>query len=132
MVWVAAGIRIVTGSGFYIQAITCLVLLMVSVELLPAMIQRLGVRKLRMKEITLRLMIPQPDEIQNTIATIEDHHIRVTHVRIKDLKDGSFAVTLRLRVNEKRQTEASHQEISLLHHTHNLGVRGKTYRLEKR
>ncbi|HLR80887.1 MAG TPA: MgtC/SapB family protein [Bacillota bacterium] len=125
IVWGAAGIGIATGAGFYIEAITGVVLLMVSVELLPAMIQRLGVRKLRMKEMTLRLMIPQRDEIQKTIATIEDHHIRVKHVRIKDLKDGSFGVTLRIRVNEKRRTEDIYQELSLLPHIHNLEISGK-------
>src|SRR5699024_3775024 len=66
IVWGVAGIGIATGAGFYIEAITGVVLLMVSVELLPAMIQRLGVRKLRMKEMTLRLMIPQRDEIQRS------------------------------------------------------------------
>lgn len=125
IVWGAAGIGIATGAGFYIEAIAGVILLMVSVELLPAMIHWLGFRKRSTKEMSARLIVTQRKEIQEVIAAIEEHHIRVKNVRIKVLQDNTFSVSLRIRVHENRRTEDMYDELSTIDQIHNLEMSGK-------
>lgn len=125
IVWGAAGIGIATGAGFYIEAIAGVILLMVSVELLPAMIHWLGFRKRSTKEMSVRLIVTQRKEIQEVIAAIEEHHIRVKNVRIKVLQDNTFSVSLRIRVHENRRTEDMYDELSTIDQIHNLEMSGK-------
>src|SRR5690625_960513 len=54
IVWGAAGIGIATGAGFYVEAVAVVALLLISVELIPLIIHRLGVKQLHLKEQYLR------------------------------------------------------------------------------
>src|SRR5699024_9143883 len=50
IVWGAAGIGVATGAGFYAEAITGVVLLLVSIEVIPVLIKCLKIKKLHITE----------------------------------------------------------------------------------
>src|SRR5699024_9153937 len=54
IVWGAAGIGVATGAGFYAEAITGVVLLLVSIEVIPVLIKRLTIKKLHLTEHTVQ------------------------------------------------------------------------------
>src|SRR5690625_3586309 len=51
IVWGAAGIGIATGAGFYIEAVAGVTLILVSVEIVPLMIKKIGVKEFHQKEL---------------------------------------------------------------------------------
>src|SRR5699024_931801 len=55
IVWGAAGIGVATGAGFYAEAITGVVLLLVSIEVIPVLIKRLTIKKLHLTEHTVQI-----------------------------------------------------------------------------
>lgn len=112
MIWGAAGIGIATGAGFYVEAIAGVSLLLISVELIPTLIKRMGIRSLRSKELSLRVNLENRENIEGVIATIEKMDIEVKNTRIKDLKEGSYLIALTIRVNYEKRTSEVYQTIS--------------------
>ncbi|MCI1589939.1 MULTISPECIES: MgtC/SapB family protein [Heyndrickxia] len=104
MVWGAAGIGIATGAGFYFEAIAGVILLIISVELIPGLIRILGVKRLRSKELRVRLTLKKQEDIASVLKNIQEKNIKIEHIRIKDLQDQSYLVDLKVMVSYKLTT----------------------------
>ncbi|MBU5213054.1 MgtC/SapB family protein [Heyndrickxia oleronia] len=104
LVWGAAGIGIATGAGFYFEAIAGVILLIISVELIPGLIRILGVKRLRSKELRVRLTLKKQEDIASVLKNIQEKNIKIEHIRIKDLQDQSYLVDLKVMVSYKQTT----------------------------
>ncbi|OCA84570.1 MgtC/SapB transporter [Bacillus sp. FJAT-27225] len=122
MVWGAAGIGIACGAGFYIEAIIGVVLIIISVELIPNVINLLGFWKLNSKELSLKIILRDRAFIGEVIRKIEEDHIKIEHVRIKDLRDGSFLIDLKLKANHRLSAPEIYNEISNIEHIHSTEI----------
>ncbi|RHW31172.1 MgtC/SapB family protein [Neobacillus notoginsengisoli] len=124
MVWGAAGIGIACGAGFYIEAIMGVVLIIISVELIPNVVGLLGFWKFSSKEFTLKVILKDRAFIGEVIRKIEEDHIKIENVRIKDLLDGSFLVDLKVRASHKMSTSEIYDEISKINHIYSTEIAG--------
>jgi len=104
LIWGAAGIGIAVGAGFYIEAITGVILLIISVEIIPIIVSLIGPRQLREKEIRLQLKIKNKKDISEVMHALKTEKIIIRNIRIKDLEDGEHFVQLLITVNYKRKT----------------------------
>lgn len=102
IIWGAAGIGIAVGAGFFIEAISGLVLLILSVELIPYLFTFIGPRRLREKELILRLKIPYGQNATSIIEQIILKDIRVKNIRIKDLEGELVLLQASIHVSNKR------------------------------
>ncbi|CEG25950.1 MgtC/SapB family protein [Bacillus sp. B-jedd] len=124
MVWGAAGIGIACGAGFYIEAIMGVVLIILSVELIPNFISMLGFWKLSSKELALKVTLKDRAYIGEVIRKIEEDHIKIENIRIKDLRDGSFLIDLKVRASRRMSTPAIYDEISKIDHIQSTEIAG--------
>src|SRR5690625_5965859 len=90
LVWGAAGIGIATGAGFYIEATVGVIFLLISVKMIPLIIDRIGVRKLHIIELYLRIKVGTREDITDIIKEIEKRVIHVDNIRIdrKSVEEG--------------------------------------------
>ncbi|MCM3004383.1 MgtC/SapB family protein [Priestia koreensis] len=102
IIWGAAGIGIAVGAGFFIEAISGLVLLILSVELIPYLFTFIGPRRLREKELILRLKISYDQNATSIIEQIILKDIRVKNIRIKDLEGELVLLQASIHVSNKR------------------------------
>lgn len=114
IVWGAAGIGIATGAGFYIEAIIGVALLLFSVELIPLIIHKLGVKKLHLTEQYLRVILSDRRDIEGVISQVEKCVVEVKNIRIKDLKNEEYLLVLLLMVEDERTTTDVYSEIAAL------------------
>jgi putative Mg2+ transporter-C (MgtC) family protein len=112
IIWGAAGIGIAVGSGFYTEAIAGVILLMISVEFVPFILKTIGPKQLRQKEIMLKLMIHNKDDIAKVMSQIKKDEITVKNIRIKDLEENRHSVYLRITVDKKRKTTDVYYTVS--------------------
>src|SRR5690625_2698268 len=84
IIWGAAGLGIAVGAGFYIEAITGVILLLFSVELIPLITVKLGLKKLHNKDVIIKVSIGKQENIEWIMDLLIKEDIRVTHTRIKD------------------------------------------------
>jgi putative Mg2+ transporter-C (MgtC) family protein len=124
IVWGAAGIGIATGAGFYIEAVAGVVLLLVSVELVPAIISKIGVKEFQQKELYVRLTITDRKDIDEVIHKVEDSfHEKVDNIRIKDKADNTYLVILLVRVDNDQTISQVYREVSLIDNIKNIEIR---------
>lgn len=124
MIWGAAGIGIATGAGFYIEAIAGVSLLIISVELIPSLIERMGIRSLRSKELSIRVHLENRENIEAVIAAIAKLEMEVKNTRIKDLKEGAYLIVLNVRVNFERNTAEVYRTVTEIDEISNVEVNG--------
>lgn len=114
IIWGAAGIGIGVGAGFYLESIAGMILLIISVEFIPATLKVIGPRQLREKEIMLKLMIHKKEDIEKVMAKIREDKISVKNIRIKDLEENRHSVHLKITVDQKRKTTDVYYTVSNL------------------
>ena len=112
LIWGAAGIGIAVGAGFYAESVTAVLLLIISVEFLPALMAVIGPRQLKEKEMTLEIIVGKKDFIEPIIQNIRDQKISVYRVRIRDLKDGGSAIRLSAGIHHKSKSTDLYHRIS--------------------
>lgn len=127
MIWSASGLGIAAGAGFYVEAFVAVVLIIISVELLPAFIKRIGPRSLREKEIKLEITIRKEDNrVVEVIDGIKSQNIKIKYIKIRDIpasksnQDESHQVQLVILVDKNRYTAEVYHEIKQIPHI--LGV----------
>lgn len=103
MIWGAAGIGVAVGAGFYFEAIAGVVLILISVELIPPLMNFIGPKQLRQKEIMLQLIVSDKDNISLITKKIKEQDIDIQNIRIKS-SGNSLIVQLIIAVHYQRLT----------------------------
>jgi len=85
MIWGAGAIGIAVGAGFYIEATICVLIVLVGIELLPPLLSKIGPKRLRMKEVYLKVLISETGDIKSLITFLTSEEIVVESFRIKDI-----------------------------------------------
>ncbi|WP_042352083.1 MgtC/SapB family protein [Bacillus massiliigorillae] len=111
MIWGAAGLGIAVGAGFYIEAIAGVFLLIISVEIVPLIMNIIGPKQLRQKEILLQLTVFDKQEIGHIIHQIQKEGISIKNIRIKDMETTHF-IQLKTTIHYQRRTVDVYTAIS--------------------
>lgn len=85
MIWGAGGIGIAVGAGFYVEATTCVLIVLVGIEILPPLLTKFGPKRLRMKEVYMKVLISETEEIKNLVSFLRFEEIVIESIRIKDI-----------------------------------------------
>ena len=101
MIWGASGIGIAVGAGFYIEAIFGMCFLMISVELIPLTMKFVGPRSFRQRDIAVKLVVRNMDNIPVVIEEIKEMDIKVKNMKLKTLENGSHYLHLKLCIDQK-------------------------------
>jgi putative Mg2+ transporter-C (MgtC) family protein len=112
MIWGAAGIGIAVGAGFYLEAFTGVVLLIISVELIPFVMKLFGPKQLREKEIMLQMFIHDKGQIDQTISFLLEKKYSVRRLRIKDLDNGDHLVQILVAIDYRDKTTDVYAAVS--------------------
>lgn len=105
MIWGARGLGVATGAGFYKEAFLSLFFILVSVEFLPWLFQRIGPIRLQEKEIRIRMSLSDRNRMTEILKEMKALNIRIHSVRIDDLKEKDYPIMeVRVRVHKDRYT----------------------------
>jgi putative Mg2+ transporter-C (MgtC) family protein len=111
MIWGASGIGIIVGAGFYTEAFAGVGLLIISVELIPFIINKLGPKRLKERDIILKLTVTGIDNINVVIDQITAQDITVKNIKIKGLNNDEHYIQMKLLVFNKRRTTEIYYDI---------------------
>src|SRR5699024_12419081 len=93
IVWGAAGIGVATGAGFYAEAITGVVLLLVSIEVIPVLIKRLTIEKVHRTEHTVQITLKNEADLKEMIDQLKEKVIEVKDIQLKDLNNDEHVLS---------------------------------------
>ncbi|CAM3692712.1 MgtC/SapB family protein [Alicyclobacillus pomorum] len=94
MVWASSGLGIAVGAGYYADAVVGLLLIIVSVELVPFIMRRVGPQVLREKEVELHLVIRSNVSMKDILSRIRVIESRIERIRTNKVNEGTREVTL--------------------------------------
>ncbi|MBM7717585.1 MgtC/SapB family protein [Siminovitchia sp. FSL H7-0308] len=115
LIWGAAGIGIAVGAGFYMEAIAGVILLIISVELIPSLLTRIGPKKLHKRDLIIKITVSKRESVETVMKKLQEDKILITHTRIKDLRENAaHLMELKTRVNTNRPVTNIYYTISLL------------------
>ncbi|ADI25640.1 MgtC/SapB family protein [Geobacillus sp. G4] len=104
IIWGAAGIGVAVGAGFYWESAFGVALLIVSVELIPFLINFFGPKQLREKEVLLQITVADAKNITKVIDHLKQQDINIKTMRIKDVEENEHLLKLRAVIDQKRST----------------------------
>jgi len=124
IVWGAAGIGIATGAGFYIEAIAGVTLILISVEIVPITIKKIGVKEFHQKELYLRLTLTNREDIDDVIHQVENSfHEKVDNIRIKDLAEDAYLIILLVMVDSEQTISEVYRKVAIIDKIENIEIR---------
>ncbi len=94
MVWASSGLGIAVGAGYYADAVVGLLLIIVSVELVPFVMRRVGPQVLREKEVELHLVIRSHVTIKEILSRIRVIESRIERIKTNKVNEGTREVTM--------------------------------------
>lgn len=112
IVWGAAGIGVAIGAGFYMEAIVGVSLLLISVELVPILILKLGFKKLKLKEIQLHVTTHQREKINAVIRDVQNEVVQIDNIKIKDMEEENFLIEMIIMVHHKKEPVELYQKLT--------------------
>lgn len=87
LVLAAAGIGITIGAGFYIEALSGVVFLIIGVKVIPLLFDWIGPKKLKEKEIKVKLYIEKSTHLTDMIKEIKSKQLGVKRLKVKEESD---------------------------------------------
>ncbi|TWT03231.1 MgtC/SapB family protein [Planococcus sp. CPCC 101016] len=116
MIWGAGGIGIAVAAGFYIEAITAVLLVLIGIEVLPPLLFRFGPNRLKMVEANLRVIVGDRASIREVLNELKAggsvvESISITHSD-KESLDSFHRLTIRMSFSHEKDTIDLYQEIS--------------------
>lgn len=99
IVWGAAGIGIATGAGFYVEAIAGVTFILISVEVIPAIVRRTGFRTLNVQELEVKITIDEIKSLQKLLDEMKKNVTGIVHVDIKYFDSKRHVITLYIDVH---------------------------------
>ena len=87
LVLASAGIGITIGAGFYIEALLGVIFIIIGVKIIPALFERIGPKKLKEKEIRVKLYIEKCTDLTTLMKEIKSKKLGIKRVRVKEEAD---------------------------------------------
>ncbi|MCA1041376.1 MgtC/SapB family protein [Bacillus infantis] len=87
LVLASAGIGITIGAGFYIEALLGVIFIIIGVKMIPALFERVGPKKLKEKEIRVKLYIEKSTDLTTLMKEIKSKKLGIKRVRVKEEAD---------------------------------------------
>ncbi|MFC4411330.1 MgtC/SapB family protein [Chungangia koreensis] len=84
MIWGAAGIGIGIGAGFYLEATIAVLVVLIGIEVFPPFLAKVGPKRLRMNEISIRVKISDADGIQLFMNYLEENKMEIENLRVRN------------------------------------------------
>ncbi|MCK6207560.1 MgtC/SapB family protein [Bacillus infantis] len=87
LVLASAGIGITIGAGFYIEALLGVIFIIIGVKIIPALFERIGPKKLKEKEIRVKLYIEKCTDLTTLMKEMKSKKLGIKRVRVKEEAD---------------------------------------------
>ncbi|MFY0543615.1 MgtC/SapB family protein [Brevibacillus sp. H7] len=104
MVWAASGLGIATGAGFYMEAITATILIILAINLFPLVLKLVGPHTLRRRDLSIKMVVKENQELNDVFKQIKHLGMRVNRVKVKDLDNGQQRLEMLISASEKLYT----------------------------
>lgn len=110
IVWASSGVGIAVGAGFYVDAIVGLLLVVISVELFPYVMRRIGPHALSEKEIEVRVLVQGSTSIGDVLKQVQVLDVHFEKIQTREIKGEHKELTIVCIVDISKSLVSLYQE----------------------
>lgn len=125
MVWAASGLGIATGAGFYFEAITAMILIILAINLFPLLLKLIGPNTLRQRDLSIKITVRENQELNHIFKQIKHLDMRVKRVKVKDLDNGHQRLEMMISASEKLYTTDIYASLKSVSHVVSVEVESR-------
>ncbi len=117
MIWGAGGIGIAVAAGFYLEAFFAVLIVLMAIELLPPLLNKIGPSRLRLTEAHLKIFIAERKYIKTVIEELKKSGLVVDSISIthpdstKSSGSGYHELQIRVSFLQEKDTLDLYQDI---------------------
>ncbi|WP_390176123.1 MgtC/SapB family protein [Planococcus maritimus] len=116
MIWGSGGIGIAVAAGFYIEAVTAVLLVLVGIEVIPPLLFHFGPKRLRQVEAKLTVYVTEELAISEVMEELKQGGIIIENLSIlhPEHNNGTWYYKLSIRVTyaQGKETIELYREVS--------------------
>src|SRR5699024_11807192 len=105
-------IAVASSARFYAEAITVVVLILMSIEVIPVLIKRLTKKKIHLTEHTVQNTLKNEADLKEMIDQLKENFIEVKDIQIKDLNNDEHFLSALIIVDDSVETLDIYQGIT--------------------
>lgn len=125
MVWAASALGIAVGAGFYLEAVVAMLLIILAINVLPFVIKRIGPSSLRQKDLSIKLIVKESQDLNEIFKQIKTLHIQVKRVKVKDVKDNQRQLEMVILAAENLYTTDIYSSLKELNEVVSVDVESR-------
>lgn len=126
MIWGAGGIGIAVAAGFYIEAVTAVLLVLIGIEVLPPLLFRFGPKRLRMMEAKLTVYVSDENSIGKVLEELKRSEMIVEDLSIlhpQQTKETlNHILSIRMSYVQGKETIDLYREISAIEYVQQVDI----------
>ncbi|MGF9713172.1 MgtC/SapB family protein [Paenibacillus sp. JMULE4] len=116
MVWAASALGIAAGAGFYLEAVTAVILIIMAINLFPMFIKLFGPQRLKERDVSVNIIVENNDEMTALIDELQCEEMRVKHIKVKDVDEEKQQIQMIMSAPNKQRTTSIYYRIKQLRH----------------
>ena len=121
VIWAASGLGIAAGTGFYVEALAALIIIILSIELVPVIMRKVGPNPLREKELQMLFTVNSMVDLEDVMEKISSLNIKIEHAKFKVEGDQS-KINLLCVVDIQKQVFELFKDIRLIEEISDLEI----------
>ncbi|MFC4713878.1 MgtC/SapB family protein [Planococcus dechangensis] len=126
MIWGAGGIGIAVAAGFYIEAVTAVLLVLIGIEALPPLLFRFGPKRLRMMEAKLTVYVSDENSISKVLEELKRSEMIVEDLSIlhpqQTQETLNHILSIRMSYVQGKETIDLYREISAIEYVQQVDI----------
>lgn len=116
MIWGSGGIGIAVAAGFYIEAVTAVLLVLVGIEVIPPLLFHFGPKRLRQVEAKLTVYVTEELAISEVIEELKQGGIIIENLSILHPEHNNdtwyYKLSIRVTYAQGKETIELYREVS--------------------
>lgn len=125
MVWAASGLGIAVGAGFYFEATTAAILIILAINLFPLLLRWVGPRSLRQRDLSIKIVVDGIGNLDDVFKQIKHLNLQVKRVKVKDVDNGQQKLEMMIISSEDTYTTEIYSSLKTVDHVISVEVESR-------
>lgn len=125
MVWAASGLGIAVGAGFYFEAVSATLLIILAINVFPLILRWLGPSSLRQRDLSLKIIVFEHGDLDEVFKQIKHLDMQVKRVKVKDVENGQKKLEMMITAPEDTYTTDIYSSLKHVDHIASVEVESR-------
>ncbi|MGN7469115.1 MgtC/SapB family protein [Brevibacillus sp. SAFN-007a] len=125
LVWAASGLGIAVGAGYYYEAVTATILIILAINLFPFILKWIGPESLRQRDLSIKIVVEAGGDLDGVFKQIKHIDLQVKRVKVKDLDNGQKKLEMLITAAESTYTTDIYSLLKAVDHVISVEVESR-------